>query len=107
MALFVLNLMASASGNPSMLKDINSGPADGNPAGFTVFKDTLYFTADDGVKGSELWKSDGTDTGTMLFKDINPGPAAGCNTVSTQGHSTGHALACASGCGSALLARPP
>jgi ELWxxDGT repeat protein len=31
-------------------------------------------TADDGVTGRELWKSDGTTAGTVLVKDINPGP---------------------------------
>jgi ELWxxDGT repeat protein len=33
---------------------------------------TLFFTANDGVNGTELWKSDGTAAGTVLVKDINP-----------------------------------
>src|SRR5262249_57849788 len=37
--------------------------------------DTLFFTADDGTSGLELWKSDGTEEGTSLVRDINPGPA--------------------------------
>ena len=36
----------------------------------------LYFTADDGATGDELWKSDGTAAGTVLVKDINPAPRA-------------------------------
>ncbi|MGK7893941.1 MAG: ELWxxDGT repeat protein [Xenococcus sp. (in: cyanobacteria)] len=34
---------------------------------------TLFFTAFDNENGTELWKSDGTSEGTVLFNDINPG----------------------------------
>jgi ELWxxDGT repeat protein len=39
--------------------------------------DTLFFSADDGVFGIELWKSDGSQDGTMLVKDINTNPYPG------------------------------
>ncbi|MHB1559579.1 MAG: ELWxxDGT repeat protein [Isosphaeraceae bacterium] len=36
----------------------------------------LYFAANDGVHGQELWRTDGTPGGTSLAADINPGPAS-------------------------------
>lgn len=37
---------------------------------------TLYFAANDGVSGVELWKSDGTPEGTVQVMDIAPGAAS-------------------------------
>ena len=60
-----------------LLKDIHSGsmygnPNSSNPYGFTVLTDgRLLFTADDGVNGSELWITNGTELGTVLLKDIH------------------------------------
>ena len=58
-----------------MVKDINSGSSSGNPTSsgpsMAVVGSTLYFTANDGTNGNELWKSDGTASGTVMVKDIN------------------------------------
>jgi len=37
----------------------------------------LYFSANDGKSGYELWSSDGTAAGTKMVKDINPGSGSG------------------------------
>ena len=34
---------------------------------------TLYFVANDGTSGQELWKSNGTATGTTMVKSIYTG----------------------------------
>jgi ELWxxDGT repeat protein len=39
---------------------------------FTAVGARLFFAADDGVNGMELWTSDGTPAGTFMVKDINP-----------------------------------
>ncbi|AXT21165.1 T9SS C-terminal target domain-containing protein [Flavobacteriaceae bacterium AU392] len=40
---------------------------------FNVLENEVFFNANDNVNGSELWKSDGTESGTLLVKDINSG----------------------------------
>ena len=45
------------------------------PSSLTTFNGALYFAAADGTRGQELWRSDGTDAGTVLVKDIYPGGA--------------------------------
>jgi ELWxxDGT repeat protein len=43
------------------------------PDNFFEFNNKLYFTADDGVHGEELFVSDGTSEGTKLVTDMRPG----------------------------------
>ena len=44
-----------------------------NPGGFAEFNDRLYFSADNGESGRELFVSDGTADGTQLLVDLRPG----------------------------------
>ncbi|OXA85586.1 ELWxxDGT repeat protein [Flavobacterium hibernum] len=60
-----------------MVKDINPGGSSSlrnynETQSFTVINDILYFSANDGVNGFELWRSDGTESGTYMIKDIKP-----------------------------------
>jgi ELWxxDGT repeat protein len=52
-------------------------PNSSSPSFLTSLNGTLYFVAEDGVHGWEVWKSDGTAAGTMLVKDIYPGTGNG------------------------------
>jgi ELWxxDGT repeat protein len=63
------------SASPHMLMDIAAGAASSSASNFTASGSLVFFTANDGVSGSELWKTDGTAAGTVLVKDINPGSA--------------------------------
>jgi ELWxxDGT repeat protein len=66
--------------NAQMVAEINPTPDPGNgdtflmdasPGGFKVFNGLLYFAANDGVHGRELWSFDGTKARLLL--DLNPG----------------------------------
>src|SRR5262245_20285828 len=66
-----------------LVKDIRPGnspygyPFGSNPRELTAVGDRLFFSADDGVTGRELWRSNGRATGTVLVEDINPGSTYG------------------------------
>jgi ELWxxDGT repeat protein len=54
------------------ITDLNTGSFFGlSPSNFTVFKDALYFSGNDGVHGNQLWKSDGTTAGTEMLTNIS------------------------------------
>ncbi|HEX6129005.1 MAG TPA: ELWxxDGT repeat protein, partial [Candidatus Limnocylindria bacterium] len=61
-----------------LVRDIVAG--SGNlifPAELTAMGGALYFSASDGVTGTELWRSDGTEAGTSVVKDIRSGSRSG------------------------------
>jgi len=70
-------ITATSFAQIELVKDINPGEGSSYPQNLFVFNDTIYLSAQDTDAdvdhGSELWKSDGTEDGTVLVKDIKPG----------------------------------
>lgn len=74
-------LWVEESGSIRLVKDIvpgaeGSSPLYLRPATFSG-NAGIYFIARTPELGYELWKSDGTEGGTTVVKDIAPGPASG------------------------------
>ena len=64
----------TTTGNIEPLKDLRPGDQYANPRWFTVYKNAVYFIAsgvDDAVR---LWKTDGTEAGTVMVKEVPPNP---------------------------------
>ncbi len=69
-----------AAAGTVLLKDISPNhPTSWQwwPGLFTNVNGKLFFLADDGLHGGELWASDGTAAGTAMVKDLNPWNAGG------------------------------
>lgn len=64
-------------GGTQILADINLGSGNSVSVYFNtqsyILNDILYFLADNGVHGTELWRTDGTIDGTFMVRDCIPG----------------------------------
>jgi ELWxxDGT repeat protein len=84
--LLLMVLGAAAQAQPAFrVKDINTTRSDGieSALGRNYYQDNLaalgsavFLAAADGIHGSELWRTDGTEAGTRLVADICPGSCA-------------------------------
>ena len=81
-----VELVAASPDIPTLVDDINDGPDGSYPFPVVDIGGTLFFQADNGVTGYELWKTDGTARGTNLVRDINPGSEPGFGPLSSQGN---------------------
>ena len=64
------------SAGTTLVKDIRPGSDSGfstTPSIFVSFNNILYFAADDGTSGMELWRSDGTSANTNMVADAVTG----------------------------------
>ncbi len=83
--LYSMTLNGKLVNNVVRVKDINPSPgASSNPSAFASGPDPtgtppplILFSADDGITGRELWKSDSSDTNTSIVADINPTAGVG------------------------------
>lgn len=69
-----MELWQARAAEVSVVKDIYEAEGGGSqPQDGVVIDNILYFHAYNPDYGRELWRSDGTEAGTTMVKDINPG----------------------------------
>jgi trimeric autotransporter adhesin len=61
----------------TLVKDIRAGVSTSAPDELTAFNNKLYFRANNGINGNELFVTDGTEPNTLMVKDIRPGASGG------------------------------
>lgn len=61
--------------------DSNGFPESGDPEDMIALGNKVVFVGDDAEHGSELWVSDGTEAGTHLLLDFEPGVNSGINSL--------------------------
>ncbi|MEZ5967173.1 MAG: hypothetical protein R3F56_25280 [Planctomycetota bacterium] len=68
------------TGGTHLVADVRPGPGSGLAAGRVIAPlgsgARVLFAGDDGRHGVEPWMSDGTQAGTRMFADVNPGVAS-------------------------------
>ncbi len=68
-----------AEGDPKVVKDVYEGGGNGAGGNLVVLNNRIYFVGQGpetvSIKhGLELWSTDGTENGTQMVIDLNPGP---------------------------------
>ncbi len=82
---------STVNGTPHLVKDIKVGTGDAfstfNENQIIAFKSAIYFAADDGTNGTELWRSNGTAAGTYMLKNINASASSTPKTFFVMGNT--------------------
>src|SRR5438552_4172979 len=67
--------LVPANTPPALMADVSTtAGATSQAQNEFVFNGATYFSANDGYYGAELWRTDGTASGTVLVRDIYVGP---------------------------------
>lgn len=66
-------ILSSHAQVPKLLADLTPGNHSSEPSAPVRCGSNIFFTANDGLNGHELWKSDGTPDGTVMVKDLCEG----------------------------------
>lgn len=83
LSFFVAALICTTANSQviKLVKDINPNSGS-DPKILAALPDhDILFIANNGTNGAELWRSDGTDQGTYMVKDINPGLSDGIQDI--------------------------
>ena len=68
-----VGILSNASGQVSPRVDLVPGPGSSNPAELVVYSGSLYFTANNGISGTELWRYESASQTASLVADIASG----------------------------------
>jgi ELWxxDGT repeat protein len=75
-------LFKSDGKTATLVADIRPGSNSSSISNITVIGTNIFFAANNGVNGTELWMSDGTKAGTKMVKDINTSTATASSSPS-------------------------
>jgi uncharacterized repeat protein (TIGR01451 family) len=67
-----ISTVQAAPPEPYIVRDINATTEASDPSNLVNVNGVLFFSADDGDNGEELWRSDGTAAGTFMVANVNP-----------------------------------
>lgn len=81
--LVTMAALGASLASQSLVKDIDPNATSPSSGTHNLVQSggLVYFQADDGIHGMELWRSDGTAAGTALVKDIQPVPGQGAQIL--------------------------